>query len=163
MEFRFGWREIPPYSMGKRAIFDALSFPQSGAKQWWEGTRVQSDGVTEGTHRCCSYCSFWWTRERISTLRGWACVLLTRWAGCRLDFSPHYSLGCAHSSNKPPPLNNSGLWSWRCSDNEGEQDWFGYSLINTEEWVCSQLTFALCQLCHENERSKKITIKLPSE
>ena len=36
--------------MEKKSIFDVLSFPQSGAKQWWEGTRVQRDGVTEGTY-----------------------------------------------------------------------------------------------------------------
>ena len=36
--------------MEKKSILDALSFPQSGAKQWWEGTRVQRDGVTEGTY-----------------------------------------------------------------------------------------------------------------
>ena len=36
--------------MEKKSILDALSFPQLGAKQWWEGTRVQRDGVTEGTY-----------------------------------------------------------------------------------------------------------------
>lgn len=36
--------------MEKKSIFDVLSFPQSGAKQWWEETKVQRDGVTEGAY-----------------------------------------------------------------------------------------------------------------
>ena len=36
--------------MEKKSISDFVSFPQSGAKQWWEETRVQRDGVTEGTY-----------------------------------------------------------------------------------------------------------------
>lgn len=36
--------------MEKKSIFDVLSFPQSGAKQWWEETREQRDGVTEGAY-----------------------------------------------------------------------------------------------------------------